>query len=272
MLRTTGLALVILLAGGSASANAQALHELQSPQDITWRSKPTAQDMANFYPAKAQRAEQAGWAVLECRTATTGEMKNCQLLGEGPVGFDFGAAGLRLSSKFKIDASKTDPTLLESGVVTIPIFMVTPTGAPPPPRDYLAGQPAALVTIALNKAKGDFPCPSAAAPDRQCRSHALKWRKSPSLAEGAAQVRAANATSGRSSLQCRIQVDYHLTSCGTAEADPQRKAAMLALSATLIAPEKADDETPTSGNIVVIDFNWAALRNAVETSVFAKLP
>lgn len=270
MTRIIGLALALLLTCGSV--NAQALHELSSPQNIVWRSKPTAQDMATYYPPKAQRAEQAGWVMLECLTATTGEMKDCQVLGEAPSGFGFGAAGLKLSGKFRIDTKKTDPALLEGGVVTIPIHMVTPASAPLPPRDYLVGQPAALITIATDRAPGDFSCPSSAIPDRRCRSHPLKWLASPRLTESAAQVRAANATTGRSTLQCRVQNDHRLAACGTAETDPQRKAAMLALSAMLIAPEKADDETPTSGARVVIDFNWEALRKAVETSVFTRLP
>lgn len=270
MARLVLLALTAQMVAGAA--NAQALHELSSPQDLAWRSKPSAQDMANFFPEKARRAEQAGWAILECLTATTGELKDCHLLGEAPTGFDFGAAGLKLSSRFRIDIRKTDPAILEGGVVTIPIHMVTPTGAPLPPRDYLAGQPAAMVTIVKTPAPGDFPCPNAAAPQRQCRSHPLKWRTSPRLAEGAASVRSANATSGSSTLQCRIKADYHLTGCGTGEADPQRKSAMLALAAMLIAPEETDDKTPTANQTVIIDFNWAALRNAVETSVLTRQP
>jgi hypothetical protein len=262
-MRWAWLVLATVLLGGPADA--QTLHAL--PTGLAWRSKPTAEDMATFYPPKAQRAEQAGWATLECLTATTGEMKACQLLGEAPAGFGFGAAGLKLAAKFRIDATKIDPAMLEGGVVTIPISMVTPTGTPMPPRDYLAGQPAALVTVATDRATGDFPCPTAAAPDRQCRARPFKWRKSPSLVESASAVRSAKAATGHSTLTCRVQTDYSLTGCGTRETDPQRTAAMLALAAMLVAPEQADDQTPTVGRSVAIDFNWPSLLKAVETSV-----
>lgn len=270
MAQLVWLALMAQVIGGGADA--QALHVVPSANDIVWRSKPTAQDMATFFPQKARIAEQAGWAILECLTAATGEMKECHLISEAPAGYGFGAAALKLSSKFRIDIRKTDPATLEHGVVMIPIHMVTPTGAPLPPRDYLAGQPAALVTVATGKAQGNFPCPSAAAPDRQCSFHPLKWRSSPSLVEGAGSVRSANATSGRSTLQCRIQADYRLTACGTSEADPKRKSAMLALAATLVAPEETEDKTITVGQAVVIDFNWSALSTAVNNSVLTKLP
>lgn len=263
--------LVLAMALLSGSASAQALHPIP-PVGLAWRMKPTADDMASYYPPKAQKAEQAGWAVVECLTTTAGKMKDCHLLREAPAGFGFGEAGLKLSSKFWIDAAKTDPAILEGGVIMIPIVMLTPLGAPPPVLDHLAGQPAALVTVAKDKGKNDFACPSAAAPDRQCRTHSLKWRKAPSLVEGAALVRSANATSGRSTLQCWAQADLHLTACATREVDPARRDAMLALAALLIAPEQAEDMTPTTDGAIIIDFNWASLRAAVDASVLTKTP
>lgn len=237
---------------------------------VVWVAKPSGDDMARAYPREARNRALSGWVIIECRLDERGWAQECTPLAESPVGIGFGQAGVAVGRKFRAKTPGEDGQDLGGSYVNVPLVFTM--GNPVPSYDYLAGRPAALVTLSTDRTAGDFPCPSAAAPSRRCKSHPITWSKSPGLEEGASLVRAANAASGLSSLQCRIQADYHLAGCGTAEADPQRKAAMLALSAMLIAPEKANDETPTSGGTVVIDFNWAALRNAVETSVFTKLP
>lgn len=264
MARWIWLAVAAQFLGGAASA--QALHEVVS-KDLVWRLKPTGEDMARAYPQKAQIAEQAGWVILECQTAANGEVKNCQILGEAPANFGFGAAGLKLASKFRIDVRKTDPEVLKGGVVTIPILMLTPTGAPLPPRDYLAGQSAALLTVAP-KGAGGIACATPSVPSQKCLMHPFAWTKSPSLREGAALVRAATEGPAVTALLCTIRADLKLEGCKPLGApNASQEAAMTGLVDLFLSPDKADDLTPMAGNPVLVRFNWAALKQAVATSV-----
>ena len=169
--------LVFVAQAVCGGASAQLLHELAG-KDLVWRVKPNGEDMAAAYPQKAQLAEQAGWVILECLTATTGEMKDCKVLGEAPANYGFGAAGLKLSSRFRIDVRKTDPTILEGGVVTIPIIMQTPHGAPLPLRDYRAGQPASLLTVAPNGV-GGIACATPSAPDQKMPDASVRMDEEP---------------------------------------------------------------------------------------------
>lgn len=261
------LSAVAALAMGDV-ANAQALHEVTG-KDIVWRAKPTGEDMATFYPPKAKLAEQAGWVILECLTAPAGDMKDCKVLGEAPANYGFGAAGLKLSSRFRIDVRKTDPAILAGGVVTIPILMLTPTGAPLPPRDYRAGQPAALLTVAPAGA-GGIACATPSAPAQRCLMHPFEWATSPSLSESATLIRATSEGPPVTALLCTIRADLKLDGCNPLGApNASQTAAMTGLIQLFSAPPEASDKTPMSGNPVLIRFNWAALKRAVETSILA---
>lgn len=64
-----------------------------------WTAAPTAADMAAAYPAKA-KAEGVGGAVeLMCTVSRSGSMSACDVLGEAPRGYGFGAAARRLAQQ-----------------------------------------------------------------------------------------------------------------------------------------------------------------------------
>lgn len=257
-----------LLIGGAASA--QQLHALPNGpgSPLVWRAKPSANDMAAYYPPKAQRAERAGWAVIECQTLVTGDMKDCLLLGEAPKDFGFGDAALKLSSKFKLDPAKNDPAMLAGGVIAIPILMLTPSDSALPPRDYLAGEPSVLLTP---KPNGATPCPTDDAPGRTCSVHKFSWNQRPSLAQTADLVRRAAATPERTTALCSIGVDMKLRGCMLDKAsDPTQVAAVSELMALFTAPTQTDDKAPTTNGSVLVQFNWPALKQAVEASVLTR--
>ena len=238
--------------------------------DLNWTEKPSGDDMAAVIPADARDAKVGGWAMLECRFASQGRFQSCVVLGEAPAGRGFGAAAVKLAPKFRAPITKAgQPT--DGLYARLPIIF-TLNGAAPPPLDFMAGEPAAIVTMGTEPVAGDFPCPTTDMPARRCRMHAFKWAVRPSLEESAATVRSAGATSGRSTLQCRVKGDYRLEACASAEPDAARKTAMLDIAKTLTAPILAADKTPTAGARVVIDFNWSALRGAIDASAFTKQP
>ncbi len=258
----------MLLNGG---AHAQTLHPLP-PMGLAWKMKPNADQMAKYYPPEAQRKERSGWTVIECQTEATGDMKACKVLGESSPDLGFGDAGLKLSQFFKLDANKVAPDLLTGGVVTIPIIMNVPTGvrSPVSSPDVLAGQPSVL----LKPAKaGDFPCPTTAAPKQTCAPHAFYWAQHPDIGETAPFIRAAAASPATTKLICPIGADMKLVQCMLAtSADASQLAAMDSLIALFTVPAQADDNAYAKGGFVLMQFDWPALKHAVETSVLTKQP
>lgn len=186
------------------------------------------------------------------------------MLGEAPTDYGFGAAAMKLMPKFKLDPKKNDPAELAGGVVAIPIVLLTPTGAPIPPRDALAGDPAVLLTPA---AKGSAPCPTPAAPAQTCGVHPFTWETRPRLAEIAALVRGAATVPASTTVLCPIGADMKLKGCKlTGEADPSQVAAITGLIPLFTAPARTDDKASTEDGFALVQFNWASLKRAVEAS------
>lgn len=261
--------MVAALLGGTASA--QALHPLK-PDGALWKTRPNADQMAEYYPAEARRKEVSGWSVIECQTQTTGDLKDCLVLGEAPAGLGFGAAGLKLSQYFKMDPRKASAEVLAGGVVTIPILMQTPDGArtQTPAFDVSAGQPSVLLTAAKG---GNLPCPSSAAPTQTCIAHRFSWAAHPGIVETAPLIRAASASPETTRLICPIGADMKLTGCMLAgQADPSQIKAMDDLLPMFTAPTEAEDKAPAKNGFVLMQFDWPALKHAVETSVLTRQP
>ena len=70
---------------------------------------PSAEDMARFYPQRAQRLRLSGDVLLHCMVTPAGALDACAVTSETPPDQGFGAAALRLTSKFKY-APLADPT------------------------------------------------------------------------------------------------------------------------------------------------------------------
>jgi len=86
MSRNLASALVLTALGAATPAVGQ-----------VWVEAPTSAQMAAAYPAKA-KAEGVGGAVeLMCTAARDGGMTACDVLGETPRGYGFGAAAKRLA-------------------------------------------------------------------------------------------------------------------------------------------------------------------------------
>lgn len=91
-----------------------------------WRSRPTAEIAARYYPDRAQRMNVSGRAILDCRVTMEGKLEDCKVLLDLPADYRFGEQALKLTKFMELSPpTKKD---LRKGVVrrTIPMNFSAP--------------------------------------------------------------------------------------------------------------------------------------------------
>jgi protein TonB len=85
-----------------------------------WIRRPSAQDLARYYPSRAQTLGKEGRATMTCSVTVSGTLTACSVVSEEPDGMGFGDALIRMSKTFKMRPKQTDGRPVEGGKVTIP--------------------------------------------------------------------------------------------------------------------------------------------------------
>jgi protein TonB len=93
-----------------------------------WTSRPNGDDLANYYPDRAQRMNQNGHASMTCTVTATGSLSGCSVSAEDPPDFGFGAAALKMAHLFKMRPKTEDGSPVGGAVVTVPIRFEVPSG------------------------------------------------------------------------------------------------------------------------------------------------
>jgi protein TonB len=93
-----------------------------------WARRPSGEDIARYYPDRAQRMNTEGRATLSCSVTAKGTLENCSVTSEEPGDMGFGDAAMKLSRLFKMRPKTLDGAPVEGGNVRIPIRFVLPKG------------------------------------------------------------------------------------------------------------------------------------------------
>lgn len=91
-----------------------------------WGHGPSANDIGRIYPKAALAARLGGRATIHCGVAVTGDLTDCRVISEDPVGNGFGDAALALAPKFKMKPQLRDGVPTPNGQINLPIVFAPP--------------------------------------------------------------------------------------------------------------------------------------------------
>jgi protein TonB len=93
-----------------------------------WLRRPDGDDMAAYYPDRAQRLNQGGSARISCTVTASGGLTGCSVVSEDPADYGFGGAALKLAHLFKMRPQTADGQPVGGASVVVPIRFVVPSG------------------------------------------------------------------------------------------------------------------------------------------------
>ena len=226
-----------------------------------WAQLPTGDDMAHYYPERAQREGASGRAVLTCNITAQGLLSGCTAKDETPGDYGFDKAALALSTLFRMKAKTVDGKPVDGGTITIPIVFQVPEGGV---TSRMAFGDGAFIPTKIDPAKPRpgppafvMPCPDGVG---ECLGHTVSWASRPDPQQTASILSRAGPLEEVTLAICKVNSQGRLFNCAfdgvmTLAATTAARDALLLLT---VAPTTGDG-VPTVDAVVEIPFVWEAL-------------
>jgi periplasmic protein TonB len=122
-----GIAIVLAVALQASGAAADASPTAVRTLDASVFRKPNSDRLQRILHEGLSPGVEQGSAVIECKAASDGRLRECFVAAEDPVGKGVGRSVLRMVQLFRMPAVLPDGLPVDGGTVRVPVHF----GAPP---------------------------------------------------------------------------------------------------------------------------------------------
>lgn len=180
--------LVLMVAAAAGLGLAEAPTAIRDPE---WVMKPDGGDLEAYYPDKARKEGVNGRATIECTVEESGNLIDCTVIDEAPVGYGFGEATVRASAKFRMKPRTVNGAPVRGATVRVPIIWSLGSGVLPPRANTLDPRIVAAPPVVI-------------------------YRNSRFYPRGASEGK----VEGRAVVECTVKTDHGVENCTTLAAAP----------------------------------------------------
>ena len=224
-----------------------------------WVAKPTGEDLARFFPKRAQDESISGRATITCVVTAEGLLERCKVIKEGPRGYGFGEAAVAMAPSFRMSPKRVDGEVVEGGRVTIPLVFNVPKMKDKPDL----GDSAMILTRVGSARPTDPSVRIMSCLDGQgdCQVHHVGLIAHLDAKESARILAPVALDAGVTYAACVASASGLLEDCQFAgDVTPVTQRAALTAIKGLKVQSKTPDGLPTASETVMVEFYWEWLK------------